>query len=377
MCGIAAALSLDGSRTRQPTWALPHMRHRGPDGVGFAALGAGQPTLEHCRLAIIDPDNSQADQPMSDESGRWTIVYNGELFNYKQLRRELEQRGARFRTDSDTEVVLRALALDGESALSAFRGMFAFVLWDAEEGRLLAARDHVGVKPLYYAVAGGVLRRGERAPHDPGPSRGRRPPRRGERRRIPLVRLRLRLRNAPAGRQQARPRSPPLGTRRVGGGGRVLGRAPPRCSGDPGRSGGRAGRTARLGGRGSAGERRPGEPDAVRRARLVGDRRARSASRVARGAHGVFGLVRAADRRVGRRRAARRPSSASGIERSCSHATRLRTASTNGWRGSTCLPRTRPGSRSPPSRAPCVAKGTRCSSPGTEATRSSAATTAG
>jgi asparagine synthase (glutamine-hydrolysing) len=133
------------------------MRHRGPDGSGAHIGGDGRPTLEHCRLAIIDPENRKADQPFSDESGRFTIVYNGELFNYRELRRELEAQGIRFRTESDTEVLVNVLAVDGAEALPRLRGMFAFVLWDDERRELLAARDHVGVKPFYYTVAGGTF----------------------------------------------------------------------------------------------------------------------------------------------------------------------------------------------------------------------------
>ncbi len=99
----------------------------------------------------------KADQPFSDSTGRWTISYNGELFNYREIRRELETRGVRFRTQSDTEVVLASLIADGPKALSAFRGMFSLVLWDNEERELLAARDQIGVKPLYYSADRGVF----------------------------------------------------------------------------------------------------------------------------------------------------------------------------------------------------------------------------
>lgn len=156
MCGLAGAVDLGGQRTCRP-WALSTMRHRGPDGEGhFLDSGRGA-CLEHCRLAIIDPENKEANQPFSDALGRWTIVYNGELFNYRELRRELEGRGATFRTDSDTEVVLTALSLEGPAALSRFRGMFAFLLWDADSRSLLAARDQIGVKPLYYAMSRGTF----------------------------------------------------------------------------------------------------------------------------------------------------------------------------------------------------------------------------
>ena len=133
------------------------MRHRGPDSDGCVSWERPQITLEHCRLAIIDPENSEADQPMSDPSGRWTITYNGEIFNHLEIRRELERRGAAFRTRCDTEVVLQSYIMDGEDALSRLRGMFAFVIADAETGEVIAARDQVGVKPLYWTMADGLL----------------------------------------------------------------------------------------------------------------------------------------------------------------------------------------------------------------------------
>ena len=113
--------------------------------------------MEHCRLAIIDPENREADQPFSDSTGRWTLVYNGELFNYRELRAALKHRGVTFRTNSDTEVVLQSLIVRGAAEVDRFRGMFAFALWDSATGELLAARDHVGVKPLYYTVSDGVF----------------------------------------------------------------------------------------------------------------------------------------------------------------------------------------------------------------------------
>src|SRR6266545_2404104 len=156
MCGIAVSLDTTG-RGRAEPWALPLLRHRGPDGEGRLVRPDVGLVLEHCRLAIIDPDNPEANQPFSDPSGRWTIVYNGELFNFRELRADLERRGIAFRTNSDTEVVLYSLTTDGVAALSRFRGMFAFVLWDGERRELLAARDQIGVKPLYYTVADGLF----------------------------------------------------------------------------------------------------------------------------------------------------------------------------------------------------------------------------
>ncbi len=134
------------------------MGHRGPDGQGTLSDEQRNITLEHCRLAIIDPENTEADQPYTDPSGRWVIVYNGEIFNFKELRARLERRGARFRTNSDTEVLLQAYIFDGVAAFEQLRGMFAFLIWDRESGDLVAARDQIGVKPLYYtATSDGVF----------------------------------------------------------------------------------------------------------------------------------------------------------------------------------------------------------------------------
>jgi asparagine synthase (glutamine-hydrolysing) len=149
-------LDMDG-RGRSRAWALPLMRHRGPDGEGLLALPEDQIVLEHCRLAIIDPDNPEADQPFSDPSGRWVLLYNGELFNFRELRADLERRGVRFHTRSDTEVVLQSYIADGDDAFRRFRGMFALVIWDRETGELVAARDQIGVKPLYYIFADGLF----------------------------------------------------------------------------------------------------------------------------------------------------------------------------------------------------------------------------
>lgn len=110
--------------------------------------------MGHSRLRVIDPDTG--DQPMSDASGRYWIVYNGELYNYRELRRELA--GYPFRTRSDTEVLLAAWLRWGQDCLDHFRGMFAFALWDTQEKALFAARDLFGEKPLYYArERGGAL----------------------------------------------------------------------------------------------------------------------------------------------------------------------------------------------------------------------------
>jgi len=156
MCGLGLAADLD-RRGRARAWARPTMRHRGPDGEGVCTIDEHEIVLEHVRLAIIDPDNAEADQPFTDPTGRWVLVFNGEIFNFRELRAGLERRGVRFRTDSDTEVVLQSFIADGEAAFSTFRGMFAFVIADRETGDLVAARDQIGVKPLYWSLRDGLF----------------------------------------------------------------------------------------------------------------------------------------------------------------------------------------------------------------------------
>lgn len=154
MCGIAGAVNLAGSSIepsllRRMTDAIAH---RGPDGEGH--WHEGPVGLGHRRLAIIDLSDA-ARQPMFSADQRYVLTYNGELYNYRELRAELEQRGVRFRSASDSEVLLEALAYWGPQAVARFNGMFAFACWDRRERRLLLARDRYGVKPLYYAQQGG------------------------------------------------------------------------------------------------------------------------------------------------------------------------------------------------------------------------------
>src|SRR5439155_23958862 len=108
--------------------------------------------LGHRRLAIIDL--ATGDQPMSSDDGRVWIVFNGEIYNFRELRRELEAAGARFRTQSDTEVILRAYEADGPACVSRLRGMFAFAILDERTRRLILARDRMGIKPLVYSWDG-------------------------------------------------------------------------------------------------------------------------------------------------------------------------------------------------------------------------------
>jgi asparagine synthase (glutamine-hydrolysing) len=132
------------------------MAHRGPDGSGVVVFPGQRPAgLGHRRLAIIDPSPAGA-QPM-ELGGRWWITYNGELYNFRELRRELESLGHVFRTASDTEVLLRMFAVWGPAMLDRLNGIFAFAIWDNLEKKLFLARDRLGVKPLYYTTQGGVF----------------------------------------------------------------------------------------------------------------------------------------------------------------------------------------------------------------------------
>ncbi len=130
------------------------MRHRGPDGQGVVAQDGV--ALAHTRLAIIDLRETGR-QPMVNEDRSLSLVVNGEIYNYRELRADLEQRGHAFRSASDSEVILHLYEQYGDDCLSHLDGMFAFALWDAPQHRLLLARDRFGIKPLYVAEAEGVL----------------------------------------------------------------------------------------------------------------------------------------------------------------------------------------------------------------------------
>jgi len=125
------------------------IRHRGPDGEGYWRDPSGLVVLGHRRLAVLDPTD-RADQPMVDPSGA-VLVYNGEVYSFQEIRRELEAEGREFRSTGDTEVVLAALVRWGVRALDRFNGMFALAMWDAKRRRLVLARDRIGIKPLFVA----------------------------------------------------------------------------------------------------------------------------------------------------------------------------------------------------------------------------------
>jgi asparagine synthase (glutamine-hydrolysing) len=131
-------------------------RHRGPDGAGLWSSNDKRIVLGHRRLAIIDV-GAGGYQPMSDSTGRWVISFNGEIYNYRALRVELERLGCVFRTNCDTEVLINAVAQWGEEALRKLRGMYAFALWDGLQQELWLGRDPYGIKPLYVSESQGTL----------------------------------------------------------------------------------------------------------------------------------------------------------------------------------------------------------------------------
>jgi asparagine synthase (glutamine-hydrolysing) len=152
MCGIAGIVKLD-PRERAEEPRLRRMRevqwHRGPDGAGTFLEGPAG--LAHRRLAIVDVKGGH--QPMSNEDRSVWIVYNGEIYNHASLRPELESLGHRYSSRSDTETILHLYEEEGERCVEKLQGMFAFAIWDSVRGRLLLARDRLGIKPLYYAFS--------------------------------------------------------------------------------------------------------------------------------------------------------------------------------------------------------------------------------
>ena len=152
MCGIAGKLSGSGQEEKGTVIAMVDaMRHRGPDHQAVEVVDGA--VLGHARLSIIDLD-ARSNQPLADPSGRFWICYNGEVYNFQALRHELEQKGHRFRTQSDTEVVLHAFMQWDVGCLERFNGMFALAFYDSHERRLILARDRFGQKPLFYSSMG-------------------------------------------------------------------------------------------------------------------------------------------------------------------------------------------------------------------------------
>lgn len=155
MCGIVAILDRNAPVADHALHrATAALQHRGPDGVGAWISEDGHIGLGHTRLAINDP---RAAQPIANEDGQVQIIVNGEFYRFDEIRRDLEGRGHRFRTRSDSEIALHLWESDGAGCLERLRGEFAFVIWDEHRRTLFAARDRFGIKPLFFAEAGGVL----------------------------------------------------------------------------------------------------------------------------------------------------------------------------------------------------------------------------
>src|SRR5207247_5775727 len=151
MCGIAGIINFQSENVVAPE-QLRRMQdvllHRGPDGEGL--WSEGRVGFAHRRLAIVDVAGGA--QPMTTGDQRAWIVFNGEIYNHPELKRELEGKGYRYRTRSDTETILHLYKEEAEACVRRLRGMFAFALWDRNRQRLLLARDRLGIKPLYYAI---------------------------------------------------------------------------------------------------------------------------------------------------------------------------------------------------------------------------------
>src|SRR5436305_6994052 len=154
MCGICGLAAANGHADLDQTSAMSAtLAHRGPD--SFGEFVDGPVALAARRLSIIDLETG--DQPIANEDGSIHVVQNGEIYNYRELRRDLERAGHMFRTHGDTEVLLHLYEEHGDSFAARLRGMFAVAIWDAPRHRLVLARDRFGIKPLYYRDADGEL----------------------------------------------------------------------------------------------------------------------------------------------------------------------------------------------------------------------------
>jgi asparagine synthase (glutamine-hydrolysing) len=155
MCGVAGIIDYTGKSESIPAVKemLRSFNYRGPDESGIYHSPIA--TIGNVRLSIIDLATGQ--QPLSDISGRFWIVFNGEIFNYIELREDLEKKGVKLKTQSDTEVLVNLFAIYGEKCLNLLNGQFAVAIWDKKEEKLFIARDRVGIRPLFYTVANGVL----------------------------------------------------------------------------------------------------------------------------------------------------------------------------------------------------------------------------
>jgi len=166
MCGIAGIINISGGEAARGAVSAGKLElmaaaiaHRGPDGEGFYLSKDSRIGLAHRRLSIIDVSASAA-QPMERPDLGLTIVFNGEIYNYIELRAELSLEGYKFSTCSDTEVILCAYDRWGISMLPRFNGMWAIALYDRRCGKVLLARDRFGVKPIYFSINDGVMKIG-------------------------------------------------------------------------------------------------------------------------------------------------------------------------------------------------------------------------
>ncbi|MGB7887318.1 MAG: N-acetylglutaminylglutamine amidotransferase, partial [Xanthobacteraceae bacterium] len=156
MCGICGEVTFDGTAAGESLAAMnAKMWARGPDASG--AHSQDRVAFGHRRLSIIDLA-AASQQPMIDPVLGLAVVFNGCIYNYRELRNELAAKGYRFFSQGDTEVILKAYAEWGPRCVERFCGMFAFAMWERDSGRVVLARDRLGIKPLYYAELAGRLR---------------------------------------------------------------------------------------------------------------------------------------------------------------------------------------------------------------------------
>ncbi len=157
MCGIAVIVDFNNPPTQEEIKKmLRPVIHRGPDAEGIKVFPEEGVALGHRRLSILDP-RPTGNQPMPWDDGTTWIVYNGEVYNFIELRKKLKGLGCTFQTETDTEVILAAYQKWGKSCVELFNGMFAFIIWDKQQRRIFAARDRLGIKPLYYYFQGNRL----------------------------------------------------------------------------------------------------------------------------------------------------------------------------------------------------------------------------
>ena len=167
MCGVLGQVRWEPAEDQltrlEP--ALLNMAHRGPDGQGTAqiSIGTSSLTLGHTRLSIVDLTDG-GKQPMFSEDGQFCLIYNGEIYNYIELRQELRELGCNFISESDSEVLLKAWMTWGPDSLTKFIGMFAFAILDQQARTLTLARDAFGIKPLYYSYSDSLFSFGSEIP---------------------------------------------------------------------------------------------------------------------------------------------------------------------------------------------------------------------